>query len=315
MKRRELRNADCGLRNVPISECGFAIADLGHQLVQSEIRNPKPAIRTIRNPKSEIRNAFTLIELLVVIAIIAILAAMLLPALSKAREKSRRAVCLNNLKQIGLAIHLYGQDFDDNLPARCGATDEEKLDGFKLWSPSFGYYPLGHLLRGYGTTGKGMYLATPKVLFCPSGKWAEAGTRASLNYLRIYYEKSGVDYPACQYAYNTSGDPYLVVGQVRIGPYDSTAKGKISRAGSAGYLCAADCYEISTSGPDYTGANHGGQDGLPDGFNVLFFDNSARWVSDSQHRICNTSDDAHRYNFTASKGCILWTYNQRTLPQ
>ena len=51
-----------------------------------------------------------------VIAIIAILAAMLLPALSRAREQARRAVCINNLKQIGLAITMYAQDYDGGLP-------------------------------------------------------------------------------------------------------------------------------------------------------------------------------------------------------
>ena len=55
---------------------------------------------------------FTLIELLVVIAIIAILAAILLPALQKAREKARQAVCMSQLKQFGLAISMYTQDYD-----------------------------------------------------------------------------------------------------------------------------------------------------------------------------------------------------------
>src|SRR5687768_14150296 len=62
------------------------------------------------------RPAFTLIELLVVIAIIAILAAILFPVFAQAREKARQSACLSNCKQIGLAVMMYAEDYDQSYP-------------------------------------------------------------------------------------------------------------------------------------------------------------------------------------------------------
>ena len=84
------------------------------------MRHPKPG--TGRRPRGVVpgqwRRAFTLVELLVVIAIIAVLAALLLPALARAKEKARSTQCISNLKQWGLAYGMYADDNDDFLPRR-----------------------------------------------------------------------------------------------------------------------------------------------------------------------------------------------------
>src|SRR5580700_8283292 len=82
----------------------------------------KGRVGTMQPVKSGQKSGFTLIELLVVIAIIAILAAILFPVFAQAREKARQAGCISNLKQLGIAVIMYSQDYDEQFPAPGGSN-------------------------------------------------------------------------------------------------------------------------------------------------------------------------------------------------
>ena len=97
------------------------------------------------------RKSFTLIELLVVIAIIAILAAILLPALNSARERGKSASCVSNLKQIGVAAAMYEDNFDGYMVPH-NLYDAEQDKGYSTYA----YY-----------TNK-MYLNSPMSYICPA---------------------------------------------------------------------------------------------------------------------------------------------------
>ncbi len=108
------------------------------------------------------KTAFTLIELLVVIAIIAILAAILFPVFAQAREKARQTACLSNMKQMGYAIQMYSQDYDETL--------------IPFWYVNASPYPGG----GWDIRRTFMYLSQPYVknwdiFTCPSGSQGPLG--------------------------------------------------------------------------------------------------------------------------------------------
>src|ERR1700759_4275884 len=90
----------------------------------------------ISRKRASLRTAFTLIELLVVIAIIAILAAMLLPALSRAKQRGQRKACLSNLKQIGTAIAIYLDEHEDRFADRRDLKNSLGYHPWTTWPPS-----------------------------------------------------------------------------------------------------------------------------------------------------------------------------------
>ena len=101
------------------------------------------------------RGAFTLIELLVVIAIIGILVALLLPALAKAKAKTKRTACVSNQKQIGVSITMWAGDHDGKIPSTVDISDGGSRTLYETWQ---------HFITMSNE------LVTPKILNCPSDR-------------------------------------------------------------------------------------------------------------------------------------------------
>lgn len=132
---------------------------------------------------------FTLIELLVVIAIIAILAAILFPVFSQAREKARQTACASNLKQIGTAFQMYAQDYDETLPPWTGGYR------FDIWSLNRMFPGLvdPYIKNGLGVNreDKANFGKIGQVWACPSAKGSLSAY--SNTYAYNYWSLGGLD--------------------------------------------------------------------------------------------------------------------------
>lgn len=229
------------------------------------------------------KRGFTLIELLVVIAIISILASILFPVFARARENARRAGCLSNLKQLGLAMMQYTQDFDEQLPVN-GRYSATARPSQHSWDVAIAPY-----------TGMKVELGSSPMIFrCPSDVSAE--NRRS--YAMAYFGNSPDGTARFILGYDNALSSMVGVKLADIPQPAQTimlTERPSSPAGETAIVNNTFGHYTSSYVQSPTGAD--GQDeaqpGKPihlEGWNYLFSDGHVKWMRPEQTRIGVTSN-------------------------
>jgi prepilin-type N-terminal cleavage/methylation domain-containing protein/prepilin-type processing-associated H-X9-DG protein len=196
--------------------------------------------------RSNSHSAFTLIELLVVIAVIGLLAAILFPVFGIARENARRSSCMNNLKQIGLGVMQYNQDYDDHYPM----LHDDPNANFNLDA---------------GETAWAMiiqpYIKSTQVYQCPSEKTIGSSNPYNATYTDYLYNQNLATKHAATLT-NVTATLMLFEGPTGNARQNSNGKGS-----------ATSCQVAALPGNSLTG----GQVRHLDGSNILFADGHVKW--------------------------------------
>jgi prepilin-type N-terminal cleavage/methylation domain-containing protein/prepilin-type processing-associated H-X9-DG protein len=219
------------------------------------------------------RKAFTLIELLVVIAIIAILAAILFPVFARARENARRTSCLSNLKQIGLGIMQYVQDYDDTYPSTQRYTNEGVNTNTTFW-----YWDIDPYVKSWQT------------YICPSSSQGYGPADASYPVSNPSYVRAG-NYGANQLVmrvYNATSQPYVNMASIAsvsttymimdCGNFQAYPSEAVASGASYNYLPGMGALGVSRGSisdryvDDFMNGRHF------NGINVAFADGHAKWL-------------------------------------